>query len=139
MKSGLIIKLIEAHSSGSEDAFKKALLDLANDEERKGNVPLSSSIRNAYSSDNKQSISSLSSPLSEMSFSVQSALPTPKDKDSTLELIEVLQPKVKLDDVALPNKTKEVLWQIVEEQKKATELLSKGITPTNRVLFCGPP
>ena len=138
MKSGLIIKLIEAHCGSNEDAFKKALQDLADDEERKGNVALSSSIRSAYSSDRKTNASLSSSPLSEMSFSVQSISP-PKDKDSTLELLEILQPKVKLDDVALPEKTKEVLFQIVEEQKKASELLSKGITPTNRILFCGPP
>jgi len=139
MKSGLIIKLIEAHCGGNEDAFKKALNDLANDEERKGNGSLSSSIRNAYSSEKKSTASLSSSPLSEMSFSVQGALSTPKDKDSTLELIEVLQPKVKLSDVALPEKTKEALLQIIEEQRKADDLLSKGITPTNRVLFCGPP
>ncbi|MDG0810293.1 hypothetical protein [Cohnella rhizosphaerae] len=54
MKSGLIIKLIEAHCAGSEDAFKKALDDLANDEERKGNVALSNSLRTAYSFDKKK-------------------------------------------------------------------------------------
>ena len=139
MKSSLIIKLIEAHCSGSEDAFKVALHNLANDEERKGNISLSSSIINAYSSEKRASPAVLDSPLSEMSFSVQSSLPTPKDKDSALELIDILQPKVKLGDVALPEKTKEALLQIIEEQKKAADLFSKGITPTNRVLFCGPP
>lgn len=139
MKSGLIIKLIEAHSGGSEDAFKKALQDLANDEENKGNASLSSAIRSAYASEKKASTYISSSPLSEMSYSVQSAMPTPKDKDSTLELIEILQPKVTLSDVALPEKTKEALLQIIDEQKKAEDLLSKGITPTNRILFCGPP
>ena len=139
MKSGLIIKIVEAHCTGNEDVFKKALQDLANDEERKGNISLSSSIMGAYTLDKKTNASFSSSPLSEMSFSTQSVLPTPKDRDSTLELIEILQPKVRLADVALPEKTKEALLQIIEEQKKADHLLSKGITPTNRVLFCGPP
>ncbi|WP_027093222.1 ATP-binding protein [Cohnella thermotolerans] len=139
MKSGLIIKLIEAHCSGNEDAFKKALENLASDEERKGNSSLSNALMSAYSYDKKSNVSFKSSPLSEMSFSVQSALPTPKDKDSALELIEVLQPKVKLSDVALPEKTKEALLQIIEEQKQAEELLTKGVSPTNRILLCGPP
>ncbi|PYI50073.1 MULTISPECIES: ATP-binding protein [Paenibacillus] len=139
MKSGLIIKLIEAHCSGNEDAFKKALENLASDEERKGNSSLSNALMSAYSYDKKSNVSFNSSPLSEMSFSVQSALPTPKDKDSALELIEVLQPKVKLSDVALPEKTKEALLQIIEEQKQAEELLTKGVSPTNRILLCGPP
>jgi SpoVK/Ycf46/Vps4 family AAA+-type ATPase len=139
MKSGLIVKLIEAHCANSEDAFKKALRDLANDEERKGNLSLASSLTNAYTSERKSSSSSSSGPLSEMSFSVQGVLPMPKDKDSTLELIEILRSKVRLENVALPEKTKEALLQIIDEQKKAESLLSKGITPTNRVLFCGPP
>jgi len=139
MKSALIIKLIEAHSGGSEDAFQKALQDLATDEERKGNVSLASSLLSAYSPDNKPTVLTLSSPLSEMSFSVQGVTPPPKDKDSALELLEIMQPKITLDDVALPEKTREALEQIVHEQKQSDTLLLKGITPTNRVLFCGPP
>ncbi|MDR2387198.1 MAG: AAA family ATPase, partial [Deltaproteobacteria bacterium] len=139
MKSGLIIKLIEAHCGGSEDAFKKALNNLADDEERKGNALLARSIRNAYSAEKKTSTSFPSSPLSEMFFTTQGVLPTPKDKDSTLELISVLQSKVKLADVALREKTREAILQIIEEQKMADDLFSKGITPTNRLLFCGPP
>jgi SpoVK/Ycf46/Vps4 family AAA+-type ATPase len=139
MKSGLVIKLIEAHCGGNEDTFRKALNDLANDEENKGNASIALSIKNAYSSEKKSTASFSTSPLSEISFSVQGAITTPKDRDSTLDLIEVFQPKVKLCDVSLPDKTKEALLQIVEEQKKADNLLSKGITPSNRILFCGPP
>lgn len=139
MKSSLIIKLIEAHSSGSEDAFKKALQDLAGDEERKGNVSVSTALRNAYSHEKQLNPSPPSSPLSEMSFSVQNITHTPRDKDSTLELLEFFESKVPLSDVALPSKTREALVQIIEEQKDAKNLISKGIMPTNRVLLCGPP
>ncbi len=48
MKSGLVVKLIEAHSSGSEDAFKKAVAVLADDEEKKGNSTTALLLRNAY-------------------------------------------------------------------------------------------
>jgi len=139
MKSSLIIKLIEAHSSGSEDAFKKALQDLAGDEERKGNVSLSTALRNAYSHEKQSNCLLPSSPLAEMLFSTQSAAQTPRDKDSTLELLEILESKVPLSDVALPAKTREALVQIIEEQKDAKNLISKGVVPTNRVLLCGPP
>ncbi len=73
MKSGLVVKLIEAHSSGSEDAFKIAVNTLADDEEKKGNFTTASSLRNAYVYDKKRSIAYNDSPLSEMSFSVQNA------------------------------------------------------------------
>jgi SpoVK/Ycf46/Vps4 family AAA+-type ATPase len=139
VKATLIIKLIEAHCNGSEDAFKKAVNELAYDEENKGNIALSSSVKEAYTSNKKQNTTLKTSPLSEMTFSTQSTILTPKDKDSTIELVEILQPKVTLSDVALPEKTKEVLLQIIQEQKKSKNLLSKGITPTNRLLFCGPP
>jgi SpoVK/Ycf46/Vps4 family AAA+-type ATPase len=140
MKSDLILRLIESHCSGSEDSFKKALLDLANDEENKGNLSLSQSIKSTYTlKKQNRSVFSTSSPMAEMTFSAQNVLSTPKDKDSTLELIEVLEPKVGLDDVALPEKTLESLRQIIEEQKKAEDLMEKGVEPTNRILFCGPP
>jgi SpoVK/Ycf46/Vps4 family AAA+-type ATPase len=135
MKSSLVIKLVEAHSSGSEDAFKKAVDDLVRDEEIKGNIPLSASIRNAYASRHK---TRKESPMSEMTFSAQS-IAAPKDRDSTLELIEILTPKIRLSDVALPEKTRNTLLQIIDEQKNTSALLEKGLNPTNRVLFCGPP
>ncbi|MDD3363789.1 MAG: AAA family ATPase [Syntrophomonas sp.] len=139
MKAGLIVKLIEAHSSGNESIFEKALLDLSSDEERKGNSSIALSLKKAYSSDKKPLASLSDSPISNMSYSAQGIASIPKDKDSTLELVDVMQSTVKLSDVALNEKTFEVLNQIIDEQKKAADLLRKGITPTNRVLFCGPP
>jgi SpoVK/Ycf46/Vps4 family AAA+-type ATPase len=140
MKSELILRLIEAHCSGSENNFGTALQKLADDEENKGNLSLSNAIRRAYSSDKRRGVYlKTSSPLSEMSFSAQNMPQTPKDKDSTLELVEILHPKICLDDVALPEKTQEMLCQVILEQKKAEDLLSKGVMPTNRLLFCGPP
>ena len=140
MKADLILRLIESHCSGNEDFFKNALNNLADDEDKKGNMALALSIRQAYSPDKRNNMSfSCSSPMSELTFSPQNVLSLPRDKDSTLELVEILQPKVKLDDVFLPLKTTNLLNQIIEEQKKAEELLSKGIIPTNRLLFCGPP
>ena len=140
MKSELILRLIDSHCTGSEDSFKRALQDLAVDEENKGNLALSQSIRNTYVPDKRRATTfETSSPLSEMTFSAQNTLQMPKDKDSTLDLVEILQPGIVLDNVALPEKTQEMLRQIIEEQKKAKELLSKGVLPTNRLLFCGPP
>lgn len=138
MKSSLIIKLIEAHCGGSEAAFKKALHDLASDEERKGNMSLSAALKDAYSHVKRQPLPP-SSPMSEMSFSAQNAGQAPRDKDSTLELLEVFESTVPLSYVALPPKTRDALVQIIEEQRDVKKLTSKGVTPTNRILLCGPP
>ena len=100
MKANLIINLVTAHSSGNESQFESALSDLIHDEEKKGNAQLALSLKNAYSPD-KHFQSSMISPMSTMSFSVQSVTNLPKDKDSTLDLVEILQPTVQLKDVAL--------------------------------------
>lgn len=139
MKSNLVVKLIEAHNSGSEDAFRYAVSTLADDEEKKGNSSTASLLRNAYGNEKKRPITLENTPLSEMSFSIQSLAPMPKDKDSTLDLLEILMPKITLGDVALPEKTKQALQQVVEEQKSFEQLVNKGISPANRILFCGPP
>lgn len=138
MKANLIINLVAAHSSGNESQFESALSDLIHDEEKKGNAQLALSLKNAYSPD-KHSQSSMISPMSTMSFSVQSVTNLPKDKDSTLDLVEILQPTVRLKDVALSDKAQETIQEIVKEQNNAQELMRIGVTPTNRILFCGPP
>lgn len=139
MKSNLVIKLIEAHSSKNADAFKDAVNNLAEDEERKGNLALASNIRKAYKGGTKKPISYEFTPLDEISFSVQSAIPMPKDRDSTLELLEILKSKTTLEDVALPENTFQAVKQVIAEQQAVEQLIDKGISPANRLLFCGPP
>jgi SpoVK/Ycf46/Vps4 family AAA+-type ATPase len=140
MKSELILRLIESHTTGSEDAFSQALQALADDEETKGNLTLARQLRGAHTARKGRNIAApYLSPLSEMTFSAQNVGQVPKDRDSTLDLVEILEPKVRLGDVALPEKTKEMLVQIINEQRIAKSLLAKGIVPTNRLLFCGPP
>jgi len=97
VKSTLILRLIEAHCSSSEDNFKLALQKLADDEETKGNLSLAQAVRDAYSPGEQRGVTfETSSPLSEMTFSAQNMPQPPKDKDSALELVEILEPKVRL-------------------------------------------
>ena len=139
MKANFIINLVSAHSGGNEAQFEKALSDLIHDEEKKGNSSLALSLKNAYSTDKRPANSTMISPMSSMSYSVQSVAGVPKDKDSTLDLVEILQPTVTLGDVALSEKASDTIQQIIDEQKRSAELLKSGIVPTNRVLLCGPP
>lgn len=136
MKSSLVINLIKAHCTGSESSFKAALDKLADDEAKKGNLPLSTALKNAYSKD-VFGISSLSN--SKTVFTSQSAYALPQDKDNGLELLEIVRSTVALKDVALPPNVLEAIHQIIEEQKKAESLISRGVSPTNRLLLFGPP
>lgn len=139
MKASLIINLVTAHNSGNEAQFAKALADLIHDEEKKGNAGLALTLMKAYANGKRPGTNHSTSPISTMSYAVQSATNLPKDKDSTLELLEILEPTISLSDVALAQKTKSTLQQIIEEQKRHDILLKSGIIPTNRILLCGPP
>ena len=138
MKANLIVNLVVAHSSGNEAQFESALSELIQDEEKKGNAQLALSLKKAYSS-GKLSQSSMISPMSSMSFSLQSVTNLPKDKDSALDLVEILQPTIQLQDVALSEKVHDTIQEIIKEQNNAQELMKMGVKPTNRILFCGPP
>lgn len=139
MKSSLVMELISAHASGNEEIFKTAIENLAYDEEKKGNRLIATNIREAYEKSGKKSVNKPESPISEMTFGTQSMGVLPKDKDSTLELLEVYNSKVNLDNVALPENTLNVINQIISEQKAINQLVEGGVMPSNRILLCGPP
>ncbi len=139
MKSDLILNLITAHNSGREAAFCEAVTSLANDEEKKGNAALALSIRKTYQNKQRKPDLYTWSPSSTLSFVAQSAAPLPKDRDNTLDLIEIVHPTVNLSDIALSEQAENILNQVIEEQKQTEQLLKSGIFPTNRIIFYGPP
>lgn len=142
MKAKLIEALIAAHCSGIEDEFNKALLALTKDEENKGNIGLATQLLNAYNG-GVSTVISKGDPATKKSNSMlaQGFQPTaaPRDKDSMLELYEIIRPEISLNDVVLPEKQKEVLLQIIQEQGGAEDLMKHNIMPANRLLLCGPP
>jgi ATPases of the AAA+ class len=144
MKAELIANIISAHCMGDELKFKAAVDELAADEDKKGNVRVSSLILAAYkatpvSSSRKPDYSSLQDP----GFTTQSvaadASYAPRDKDSHLELYDLIKPNISLDDVILPEKQKELLLQVLKEQKENTKLAAHNLPAANRLLLCGPP
>ncbi|WP_368293779.1 AAA family ATPase [Dehalobacter sp. TBBPA1] len=140
MKADLIENLIVAHCSGDEGKFKDAIEVLAGDEEKKGNVPLAQRIRNAYKLKKVSDKRSVETPLDTMSFSPQTAQGSaPRDKDSLLELYEIVEPNVELSDVILSDSQKQIIEQVISEQKNSDELLKHNVAPSNRLLLCGPP
>lgn len=147
MKSTLVVSLIEAHSSGNEKTFEDALKKLASDEEKKGNFALSNTLLNAYKP--KQNFASqkgvdavANSSYSESSLFNQASTPpmfVPKDKDTSLELYEITNPRVSLKDMILSTEQENLIENIIKERKNSEFLESRGFNPTNRLLLCGPP
>lgn len=142
MKAELVENLIIAHCSGDEQLFSEALNKLVSDEEKKGNTPTASRLRRAY--ENKKKIETNSQDMmasgAEPSFFASGATSAaPRDKDSLLELYEIVRPEVSFEDVVLPENQKGILSQIILEQKNALEFIKHSMAPINRVLLCGPP
>lgn len=143
MKAALIEKLIKAHCSGIEEEFGKAVEALAYDEEKKGNLQLSKLIKQAYNGKNPNSTlmgSQQSKKHTNMTAqSTGTTTFTPRDKESMLELYDVVKSNIALKDVILPDNQRELITQILEENKKNENLIKNGLEPANRLLLCGPP
>ncbi|OXS25335.1 MAG: ATPase [Acetobacterium sp. MES1] len=139
MKANLIENLIVSHCTGDESKFSDAVYELIKDEEKKGNVPLAARLRKTYETKLKNKTEPEFN-VSSSSFTPQSAKGTaPRDKDSLLELYEIIQSTERLEDVILPESQKNALVQLIEEQKNADDLKKHNIEPANRLLLCGPP
>lgn len=142
MKAELVENLIIAHCSGNEQLFSEALNRLAGDEEKKGNTPTASRLRRAYESKKKTESTAQdfrASLTSASLYSSGSINATPRDKDSLLELYEIVQPDISFADVILPENQKQILTQVIQEQKNSEKLIQHSLAPINRVLLCGPP
>lgn len=143
IKAELVENLIVAHCSGSEQQFSEALNTLIKDEEKKGNIPTATRFRKAYDQNQKKkSGGPVSNPAvgsSAVFFSSASQTVAPRDKDSLLELYEIVYSETTFDEVVLPGNQKTIIQQFVDEQNNAANLKKHNIPAANRLLLCGPP
>jgi len=63
----------------------------------------------------------------------------PKDKERGFPLLDIAEFSYDWDRIVLPSKSEGVLRQIAQEHKKRDLLAAGGLSPKQRVLFCGPP
>lgn len=143
MKAELIANIISAHCAGSEADFKTAVEALAADEEKKGNSRVSNLLLSAYQGKKATVIKKPEvSTVEPMGYAAQSAgsiAVAPRDKDSFLELYDIIYPKTSLEDVVLPENQKRLIRQVLKEQNNNAKLAEHHLPPANRMLLCGPP
>ncbi|MBR4751813.1 MAG: ATP-binding protein [Thermoguttaceae bacterium] len=141
MKAELVENLIVAHCSGSEQLFSDALNTLVKDEEKKGNMPTAVRFRKAYEQKKRteRTVSDHVVQSSNLLPSQVSQIVTPRDKDSLLELYEIVYSDTSLDRVVLPNNQKSIIQQFINEQNNAANWERHNIPAANRLLLCGPP
>ena len=143
MKAELIANIIVAHCSENENSFKTAVETLAADEEKKGNSRVSRMLLDAYRGKN---ITLMKKPDVAQpaggGFAIQSAgsgVFTPRDKDSLLELYDLVHSDISLSDVVLAENQWKLLLQILEERQNNSKLAKHNLPLANRLLLCGPP
>ena len=152
MKTDLVANIIAAHCSGDEGSFKAAVDALAADELNKGNIRTSTLILEAYTGKTPTPIkkpdavapppAGFTTQSSVGGFTASSAFGgayVPRDKDSLLELYDVVYPDITLADVVLPENQKKLILQILAEQENDSKLKKHNLPPANRLLLCGPP
>ena len=141
MKANLVENLIVAHCSGIEQQFTEALNALIKDEEKKGNNPTATRFRKAYEQKKRTDPPAADHSVGSSSafFSQASHTTAPRDKDSLLELYDIVYSDISFDNVVLPENQKKVIQQFINEQSNTAALEKHNIPISNRLLLCGPP
>ena len=146
MRAALVLNIIESYFK-NESSFMDAVQELVQDESKKGNDDFVNKIndilknrKNTKKSNIKNSFLQSTGPIFNLSnANTTTLLQPPKDKDSSLSLMEIIDPSISFSDLVLSEKMKKTIDQIIEETKKSALLENAGIHPTKRILFYGPP
>ena len=146
MRAALVLNIIESYFK-NESSFMDAVQELVQDESKKGNDDFVNKIndilknkKNTKKSNIKNSFLQSTGPIFNLSnANTTTLLQPPKDKDSSLSLMEIINPSISFSDLVLSEKMKKTIDQIIEETKKSALLENAGIHPTKRILFYGPP
>jgi len=130
MASGsLLRKLIKTGADGNLEAFKAISEEVIREERSKNHHLLANDLeRILYGRANRLSPSSLSL--------IKQA---PTDKERGIPLLYIREPVRRLEDVVLSDENSSLLDEILREHHQHEVLESYGLTPSDRLLFFGPP
>jgi len=133
--SELIRRMVTAHSHGDAAAFERAVLDLIGEERRKNHPIFAQELERLLANGNggKSSRQGVLDLLESPSAGV------PRDADRDAPLIEMVTPRRELSELTLSEVTLSSVTRVIEEQRANERLRSKGLRPSNRLLFFGPP
>ena len=135
MRSELVKQIFLAFAQGNRDRFIEVAYQVVKEEEKKHHHLLAKDLKEIL-----QGITSgknLSS--HRISQRYKDALPIPRDNEKGFPLLEVREYHLSWRDVILDEELHQALHQIVEENRQWEILATHGLTPKQRVLFCGPP
>jgi len=126
-----IKSLIKSFGDGDESRFFATAMQIAASEARKGHTTFAQELKNLIERAKKGRSNSFLDGTKTISIS--------KPKRELNELIEVFQPKIKLNDMVLDKQVRESLDRVIEEQRKVELLRQHNLTPKRKLLLTGLP
>ncbi|HDD44657.1 MAG TPA: ATP-binding protein [Candidatus Desulfofervidus auxilii] len=132
MKSEKLIKLFDSFVKKDTEQFYKVAWEIIEEEKKKRHYLLANKL--------KEILTNNSVFLNRKTMSYQENIPPiPRDNEKGFKLLEIKKFFLDWDDVILPEKTKDILNQIVKELENEELLATYGLKPKRKILFYGPP
>ena len=123
-------KLFLSFRSRDDEAFLEAALEVIEEERKKHHVVVANELERIL----KNGASTARSPTTLAALD-----PPPRDVDRRTSLLEIRQPQRYLDDLVLSDTLRAAVERLMTEYREWEVLEANGLSPTQRVLFCGPP
>jgi SpoVK/Ycf46/Vps4 family AAA+-type ATPase len=128
-----IRKLVMAHAHGDAQQFRAALGEYIKEERRKRHHQLADDLERIFSN------GAPSSKVETLTLFRPSGADLPRDKEKGTLLLELFEPTVSLSEMVVNDPVSGSLERIVSEQRRRDVLMSYGLSPLRKILFCGPP
>lgn len=129
-RADLLKKLIQSYQKRDDSAFVVAAEELIEEERKKHHPVLANELEQIL----RNGTTGFSSKTNLISFD-----PPPQDIDRRTTLLEIKRPEHYLDDLVLNTIVRKCIDRLLYEFREWEVLLANGLSPTRRVLFCGPP
>ncbi|KAB2859769.1 MAG: ATP-binding protein [Flavobacteriales bacterium] len=126
-----IKSLIKSFGDGDESRFFATAMQIAASEARKGHT--------TFAQELKSLIEKAKKGRSETFIDRSKTISISKPKRELNELIEVFQPRIKLNNMVLDKDVKLSLDRVIEEQRKIELLQQHNLTPRSKLLLTGLP
>lgn len=126
-----IKSLIQSYGEGDENRFFSSAMQIAASEARQGHTSFAQELKKLIDKAKKERSLSFIEPGKTISFS--------GPKRELQELIDVFQPKIRLNDMVLSPNVRESLDKLVNEQLKYEILKKHNLEPRRKILLTGAP
>lgn len=127
-----IKSLIKSFSEGDDNRFYATAMQIAASEARQGHVVLAEELKNLIKK------SKLSKGFDQINSEIK-RLPVNSAQKELNDLLELIQPDVRLKDMILDEKVQFSINRILDEQHKSELLLKHNLTPRKKILLAGSP